>query len=74
MKLETDGPGIGSMLILAALTVAPVAVAILMQHSALRQAIQMKGWHYVKLSAGRFERAAARIESIATTRYDIARL
>lgn len=74
MKLESDGPSIASMLILAALTVAPVAVAILMQHSALRQAIQLKGWHYVRITAGKFERAASKLESVAHTRYDIARL
>ena len=64
----------GKVLAITIMSLAPVAIAIIMQNSALRQALAMKSWHYVRLTAGKFERAASEIKSYAGHRYDIARL
>lgn len=74
MQITGNDTSLGKMVLMGALTIAPIAVAIIMQHPALRQAIQMRTWHYIQLSAGRFERAAKKAETIAAHRYDLARL
>jgi hypothetical protein len=70
----TNEPGVGKLVIIAALTLAPVAVAILMQNPALRQAIEMKAWNMARIACRKNARMWANLESIAATRYDVARL
>lgn len=73
MKIMADEHP-GRFLMVLALSLVPVAAAIWMQSPALRQKVQMTFWHDVhKLAAGNAARWT-RLESIARTRYDIARL
>jgi hypothetical protein len=74
MKLQAADVDAGRMLLMMALTIAPVAIAILMQNPALRQKLSMQFWITAQQIAGQGKRTLANVESIARTRYDIARL
>jgi hypothetical protein len=74
MQVVASDPGYGRMVAIGILTLAPVAVAILMQNPALRQAIQMRAWHFTRAFCRKNAEAWRKLESIAATRYDIARL
>lgn len=74
VRIGGNDPGLGKLAAVALLTLAPVAVAILMQNPALRQALEMKAWHGIRQFCRGNSKAWARLESIAATRYDIARL
>jgi hypothetical protein len=64
----------GKLVMVGLFTLAPVAIAILMQNPALRQAIEMKAWNTARGFCRRNARLWANLESIAATRYDVARL
>jgi hypothetical protein len=74
MKLQAADADAGRMILMAILTIAPVAIAVLMQNPALRQKISMQVWSIAERLAGQGKRTMANVESIAKTRYDIARL
>jgi hypothetical protein len=73
-KIMGSDASMGKLALVAVFTLAPVAIAILMQNPALRQSIQMKGWAAFRKFAHESARKWERLESIAATHYDIARL
>jgi len=74
MRIVGDGPDVKKLAIVAAFTLAPVAIAILMQNPALRQRIEMRFWRGLEIVSGKAAHGWADISKYAATRYDIARL
>lgn len=74
MKIQPPNANPARLALMMAFTIAPVALAILMQHPALRQQLQMRFWWTVKRVAGQSSKTWGNVESIAQTHYDIARL
>lgn len=74
VRLAATDAGMSKLVIVGLLTLAPVAIAILMQNPALRQALEMKAWNGARIICRKNARMWANLESIAATRYDVARL
>jgi hypothetical protein len=74
VKVETGEMPVAKMVVVAIISLAPVAVAILMQNPALRQALQLRAWNGARTICRKNQAMWAKFESIAATHYDIARL
>jgi hypothetical protein len=74
MKIVGSDISVGKLTVVALFTVAPVAAAIIMQNPALRQSLEMKFWNGLRAASRNTAKLSAKLESIAATRYDIARL
>jgi len=64
----------GKLIFVGLLTLAPVAVAILMQNPALRQQITMRLWHSGEVTASQTSRAFEIMARKCHMKYDLARL
>jgi hypothetical protein len=74
MRIVAEKAPIGKLIVVGLITLAPVALAVLMQNPSLRRAIHMRTWYAarkVSHSGGEWWR---RMEVIADHHYDIARL
>jgi hypothetical protein len=74
MRIVAEKPPIGKLVIVGLFTLAPVAIAILMQNSSLRQAIHMRVWFTARKMSHSGAEWWRRMETIADHHYDIARL
>jgi hypothetical protein len=72
-KIVGDG-GIGKVIAVTVISLAPVAIAILAQNPALRQSLELRAWSYMRLLAARNVRAWQKLEAMAQARYELARL
>jgi len=74
MKLTGPDGGMAKMVFVGLLTLAPVAVAILMQNPALRQQLVMRLWHSGEVATGKTGRAFEIMARKCHMKYDLARL
>lgn len=74
MTIVPGKPPIGKLVIVGLFTLAPVAVAILMQNPALRQSIQMRAWYAARKVSHTGAEWWRKMEVVADHHYDLARL
>ena len=74
MKIVGTEPNVSKLVLVAALSLAPVAVAILMQNPSLRQAIQMRAWFTLRKVSHTGAQWWRKMEVVADHHYDLARL
>jgi len=74
MRMIGTDTGPAKLVFVGLLTLAPVAVAILMQNPALRQHITMKLWHSGELASAKTARSFEVIARKCHMKYDLARL
>lgn len=73
MKLISDVK-LSRLILVGALTIAPVAVAILMQNPALRQQLQMRFWRSLGLGMAHTGSVFADAAEKCRMKYDLARM
>lgn len=74
VKVIPSGEAPAKILAIALLSLAPVAVAILMQNPALRQSLAMKAWKISESATMRISKTFADISAKCQFRYDLARM
>lgn len=74
MKIVPEKVPIGKLVIVGLFTLAPVAAAILMQNSALRQALKMRSWYAIRKMSHTGAEWWQKMEVIADHHYDVSRL
>jgi len=74
VKILPGNEGIGKLIAITLLSLAPVAIAVLMQNSALRQRIAMKLWQTGEISSGKIARQFGDVSAMCHHKYDLARL